>query len=166
MNPISNTQYPNTSLTFQLGASITDNARVRLGCSVTILDDAGRVLLQRRTDGDWWCLPGGGFDPGDTFRSTAVREAKEETGLEVEIVSVLGAYSDPTVCTVYPDGNRAQIASLNFLVRPTGGELIESNEETAEQRWFAANELPDNIMPTHTQRIRDIFHNRYDFHVD
>lgn len=153
-------------LTFDLGPGATQDAQIRLGCSIAILDEQHRLLLQKRTDGDWWCLPGGGVDPGDTFTSTAIREAWEETGLEVEIVRLLGAYTDPEVCSVYPDGNRVQIASLSFLCRIIGGEMIESNEETAELRWFAANELPANITPTHTQRIADVFNPAHELHVD
>jgi 8-oxo-dGTP pyrophosphatase MutT (NUDIX family) len=155
-----------SELTFDLGLGVTANAKIRLGCSIAILDEDNRLLLQKRTDGDWWCLPGGGVDPGDTFTSTAIREAWEETGLEVEIVRLLGAYTDPEICSVYPDGNRWQIASLAFLCRIIGGEMIESNEETAELRWFAEDELPANITPTHTKRIADVFNPDHEFYVD
>jgi 8-oxo-dGTP pyrophosphatase MutT (NUDIX family) len=153
-------------LTVERGPGATEGAAVRLGCSITLLDGQGRVLLQRRTDGDWWCLPGGAVDPGDTFTGAAIREAREETGLEVEIIRLLGAYTEPDVCIVYPDGNRVQIASLNFLVRPVGGSLIEVNEETAELRWFARDELPANLLPTHIHRIADVFAGLDGPHVD
>jgi len=150
------TQTP--TLTFAEGPGVTAGATLRLGCSVTLLDAQGRVLLQKRTDGDWWCLPGGGVDAGETFRAAAVREATEETGLEVEVERLLGAYTDPTICSIYPDGNRIQIASLNFLCRIVGGQMITDNEETAELRWFAQADLPPNITPTHRQRLADVFH--------
>ena len=155
-----------SELTFELGPGATANARVRSGCSVTLLDDEGRLLLQKRTDGDWWCLPGGGVEAGDTFTSTAIREAWEETGLEVEIVSLLGCYCDPEICSIYGDGNHVQIASLNFLCRIIGGEMIESNDETAELRWFHQDDIPSNIAPTHIQRIADVFNRGSDVHVD
>ncbi len=146
------------SLTFVEGPGVTAGATVRLGVSITLLDEHERVLLQHRTDGDWWSLPGGGVDAGETFRQTAVREAREETGLEVEVVKLLGVYTDPDICTIYPDGNRIQIASLNFLCRVVGGKMISHNEETAELRWFAEPELPANLAPTHRQRVADVFH--------
>ena len=155
-----------TELTFQLGPGSTRGAAVRLGCSIAILDDENRLLLQRRTDGDWWCIPGGGVDAGDTFTGAALREAREETGLEVEIIRLLGCYTDPEICMIYPDGNRVQIASLSFLARIVGGQMIESNEETAELRWFAQDELPPNITPNHIKRIADVFNPDHDFHVD
>ncbi|NOZ72919.1 MAG: NUDIX domain-containing protein [Chloroflexi bacterium] len=154
------------SLRFQLGPGATLDAQIRLGCSVTILDESGRLLLQKRTDGDWWCLPGGGVDPGNTFTSAAIREAYEETGLKVEIIRLLGCYTDPEICMIYPDGNRVQIASLNFLCRIVGGEMIESNEETAALQWFRQDELPPNIAPNHLQRIADAFNPDHIFHID
>lgn len=155
-----------TQLTFDLGPDATAAASVRLGCSVAILDDEGRLLLQKRTDGDWWCLPGGGVEAGDTFTSAAVREAWEETGLQVEIVRLLGCYTDPGICSVYPDGNRVQIASLSFLCRIVGGAMIESNEETEALRWFAADEIPANLTPTHVKRVADLFNPDHTLHVD
>lgn len=155
-----------STLHFDIRPGATAGAEVRLCCSVTILDDDGHVLLQKRTDGDWWGLPGGRFDPGDTFTSTAIREAREETGLEVEIIRLTGAYTNPDICSVYPDGNRAQIATLNFVARPNGGSLISANEETAELRWFRPDDLPANLIPTHRPRIADAFAQPPVLHID
>jgi hypothetical protein len=70
------------------------------------------------------------------------------------------------VCSVYPDGNRAQIAVLHFLARPSGGSLIAANEETAELRWFEPGALPANLIPTHYARIADTFAHPPVLHVD
>jgi 8-oxo-dGTP pyrophosphatase MutT (NUDIX family) len=141
-------------LTFVTGPDATQNARIRFGCSVIIPDEQGRILLQKRTDGDFWGLPAGGMEPGETPTQTAIREVREETGLEVELVQFLGLYSDPELCTVYPDGNRMQLVGANFVGRIIGGKMIESNEETAELRWFAPDALPANITPIAQARLR------------
>ncbi len=141
-------------LTFETGPHATQNASVRFGCSVIIPDEQGRILLQKRTDGDWWSLPAGGMEPGETPTQAAIREAREETGLEVELVRFLGLYTDPETANLYPDGNRVQIVGASFVARITGGELIESNEETAELRWFAPADLPHNLTPFSRMRIR------------
>ncbi len=148
-------------LTFEIGAGATKNARIRLGCAVIIPDDQGRILLQKRTDGDWWSLPAGGMEPGETPTQTATREVREETGLEIAIVRFLGLYTNPDICTIYPDGRRVQIVSATFLARAAGGELIESNDETAELRWFPPDALPHNLTPTSRDRIE-----RYLAHPD
>jgi 8-oxo-dGTP pyrophosphatase MutT (NUDIX family) len=144
-----------SELRFEKRPGATAGAEVRLCCSVTIVDDQGRVLLQRRTDGDWWGLPGGRLDPGETFTGAARREVREETGLEIEIVRLTGAYASPDFCAIYPDGHRVQNAVLNFLARPSGGTLIAANGETAELRWFRPDDLPANLIPSHPSRIAD-----------
>jgi len=154
-----------SELTFETGPDATKNARIRFGCSVIIPDDQGRILLQKRTDGDWWSLPAGGMEPGETPTQTAIREVREETGLEVELVQFLGLYSDPELCTVYPDGNRLQLVGASFQGRITGGELIASNDETAELRWFSPDALPENMTPLSRIRLRHYLAGS-DCHVD
>ena len=152
-------------LTFETGSGATKNARIRFGCSVIIPDERGRILLQKRTDGDFWSLPAGGMEPGETPTQAAIREVREETGLEVELVRFLGLYSDPELCTVYPAGNRMQLVGASFLARIIGGEMIDSNEETAELRWFAPDALPDNMTPLSKIRLRGYLNGDY-CHVD
>ncbi|MCK4452291.1 MAG: NUDIX domain-containing protein, partial [Anaerolineae bacterium] len=63
------------------------------GC---IRDEEGRILLLRRSDGDnLWGLPGGGIELGERAADAAVREVREEIGLEVEPVALIGVYSNP-----------------------------------------------------------------------
>ncbi|KPC91167.1 DNA mismatch repair protein MutT, partial [Streptomyces sp. NRRL F-6602] len=53
-----------------------------VAASAVVTDDQGRVLMQRRADSGLWALPGGGMELSDTLPGTAVREVKEETGLD------------------------------------------------------------------------------------
>ncbi len=153
-------------LAFDIGPDATKDAAIRLGCAVIIPDEQGRILLQKRTDGDWWSLPAGGMEPGETPIQTAIRETREETGLEIAIDRFLGVYTDPDICTVYPDGRRVQIVSIFFLARITGGRLIESNEETAALAWFSPNALPHNLTPTSRHRIQRYLADPSGCHVD
>jgi 8-oxo-dGTP diphosphatase len=59
------------------------------------LEGGGIVLIERRYPPPGWALPGGFVDVGETVEAAAVREAREETGLEVELLALLGVYSDP-----------------------------------------------------------------------
>ena len=65
-----------------------------LAVNVAVLE-AGRILLILREDFDVWCMPGGHLDPGESFAAAAVREVREETGLEVRLDRLVGAYSRP-----------------------------------------------------------------------
>ena len=88
-------------------------------CSV-VLDDAGRVLLQRRRDNGEWALPGGGIELDETAADAVVREIEEETGARAEVVRLIGVYSDPARTTVsYPDGNVGPVR-LRVLRVPGG----------------------------------------------
>lgn len=143
---------------FHFGERIAREATVMVGASALILDQAGeRVLLTRRTDNGRWCLPGGRMDPGESLAETCVREVREETGLEVEVVRLIGLYSSPDVLVVYADGNRRQIVSAHFLVRVVGGTLGLS-DETTEANYFGQDELGAlDLMEHHRPRIADSF---------
>lgn len=104
--------------------------------SAVVADEAGRILLARRTDNDLWTIPGGAMDPGESIAETAVREVKEETGLDVEVVSLVGIYSNPRHVVEYADGEVRQQFSVCFACRPIAGEPTPS-DETTEVGYFA-----------------------------
>lgn len=132
--------------------------KIVLGCAAIVLDDRGRVLLQRRSDNAHWGLPGGGVDPGERVADTVVREVREETGLHVEVVRLHGVYSDPAIGQLirYPDGNIAHIVALTFLCRVVGGAVTLSHESTAVE-WFDPAALPTPMTPSHAVRLADFF---------
>jgi 8-oxo-dGTP pyrophosphatase MutT (NUDIX family) len=145
----------------RFGERVAREATLQVGASALILDEAGeRVLLTRRTDNGRWCLPGGRTDPGESLAETCVREVREETGLEVEVVRLVGLYSSPDVVVEYADGNRRQIVAAHFLVRVVGGTLGLS-DETTEAVYFSRTELEGlDLMEHHRPRIADSFADR------
>ena len=104
--------------------------------SAVVTNDAGEILLQRRSDNDLWALPGGTMDLGERIAETVVREVREETGLEVEVTGIVGVYSDPGHVIAYSDGEVRQEFNLCFAARLVGGQLSVSDEST-EVRWVA-----------------------------
>ncbi|MEU8629038.1 NUDIX domain-containing protein [Streptomyces sp. NPDC048669] len=123
-----------------------------VAASAVVTDSAGRILLQRRTDNGLWALPGGGMDLGDSLPGAAVREVKEETGLDVEITGLVGTYTDPRHVIEYSDGEVRRQFNVCFTARITGGELCLSDEST-ELRFVAPADL-DALSMHHTQRLR------------
>ncbi|MEV4343545.1 NUDIX domain-containing protein [Actinoplanes sp. NPDC049596] len=109
--------------------------------NVVVSNEAGEVLLIRRSDNGNWALPGGSMDLGESLPETAVRETREETGIEVEITRLVGIYTDPRHVILYTsDGEVRQEFSVVFSGRPLGGSPTTS-AETTEVRWIPAAEI-------------------------
>ncbi len=119
--------------------------------SVVVVDDAGRVLLQRRTDNGMWALPGGRMDIGESLAGCGVRETREETGIDIEITGIVGTYTDPRHVFAYDDGEVRQEFSICLLGRPLGGELRVS-DESHEVAWFAPEETDGLPMVSNIRR--------------
>lgn len=115
-----------------------------LGINAVVLDPDGRVLLARRDAPPIWNLPGGGMEPGESPWCTAVRETREEVGVDVEVVRLTGVYDRS------PSGDPV----LVFLCRHVAGQPTVTDEAT-EVRWFSVDELPTDINPYQPDRIRD-----------
>lgn len=116
-------------------------------------------LIIRRPDGSivlvkrafppyqgYWALPGGFLEHGHTVEETAMREAKEETGLEIEIEKVVGVYSDPK------RDPRGHIISVCLLTREVGGEL-KAGSDAEEVKSF--KELPAEFAFDHKSMLKD-----------
>ena len=120
-----------------------------LGVGIAVTDDAGRILLQQRADFAVWGLPGGEIDPGETAVQAAVRETREETGLEVRLTRLVGLYAMPRWAKAANDH------IVVFAAVPVGGDLLKQTSETLDADFFALDQLPATLMPWHRQRIQD-----------
>jgi 8-oxo-dGTP pyrophosphatase MutT (NUDIX family) len=109
--------------------------------NAVVTDDAGRVLVIHRTDNGNWALPGGALDLGESLVQTAVREVKEETGIDCEITGLVGIYTDPRHVIFYTsDGEARQEFSVLYTARATGGEPTPS-DESRDVVWVARDDL-------------------------
>ena len=138
------------------GPRLSREGKLRLGCSAVIFDrEHKKVLLTRRTDNGMWCLPGGAMDSGESAAEACIREVWEETGLKVEVLRLVGVYSDPDQLVIYPDGHKAHIVALSFEAGVIGGELGLSSE-TTEAGYFSLEESRSLVLiGQHGQRIED-----------
>jgi len=128
---------------------------IRPGVSAIVLTGEG-LLLQRRSDNRLWGLPGGGVEPGESVTEAVVREVREETGLEVVPLRLIGVYSAPEhgQIVTYPDGNVIHYISSSFECRVVSGALACSHE-SLELGWFDPERLPTDMVPMHRVRIAD-----------
>jgi 8-oxo-dGTP pyrophosphatase MutT (NUDIX family) len=134
-------------------------------CGVLAVDDGGKILLQRRRDTGQWALPMGKQELGETVTACAIRETKEETGIDVEIVGLLGIFSDPAHIVAYTDGEVRQEYEVTLLARPVGGAPT-INDEADDVRWSSRDEVGVlDIHPTMTRQIRCYLTGSYP-HVD
>jgi 8-oxo-dGTP pyrophosphatase MutT (NUDIX family) len=133
-----------------------DPARTRRAATAAVVfDTAGRLLLHRRTDNGRWALPGGTMEVGERADECIVREVREETGYEVEVVRLVGIYSDPAHTTItYPDGNTVAYVSALFECRVLGGQATLCDESSAVE-WFDPQKLPQPFHPGHLPRVQD-----------
>jgi ADP-ribose pyrophosphatase YjhB (NUDIX family) len=121
--------------------------------SVIVRNGAGDLLLLRRPDSGRWTIPTGGLKKNETLTQCAARECHEETGLEIEVTSLVGVFSDPRHVIAYADGEVRQPVNACFAGRVIGGDLT-TTEEASEVAWVPSARLEDyDIHPAILRRI-------------
>src|SRR5262245_6122646 len=122
-------------------------------CGVLAVNEHGEILLQRRRDTGQWALPMGKQEIDETVTECAIRETKEETGVDVEITGIVGIFSDPAHLAAYSDGEIRQEYEVTLLGRPVGG-APGANEEASEVRWVPPAHLDAlDIHPTMRRQL-------------
>jgi ADP-ribose pyrophosphatase YjhB (NUDIX family) len=109
--------------------------------NVVVVNEPGDVLMIRRSDNDNWAVPGGAIDLGESMGQAAVRETREETGIECEITGLVGIYTDPKHVLLYTsNGEVRQEFSILLTAVATGGQPTPSSE-SSEVRWVPREDL-------------------------
>ncbi len=107
----------------------------------------GIVLIERKNPPPGWALPGGFVDCGESAEQAAIREAKEETGLDVTLTGLLGVYSRPD------RDQRFHTMSVVYMARGRG--TLEGGDDAAVARIFSPEALPGPMAFDHAEIIRD-----------
>ena len=116
-----------------------------------VFNEAGEILLHRRSDTGQWAVIGGMVDPGEEPADAVVREVFEETGVRVEPERLTGVYRTGVV--TYDNGDRAQYIVTVFRCRPLSGTPHPHDDESLEVRYFPIAELPE-LRGDHRARIQ------------
>lgn len=123
---------------------------IQPGSAIIIRNEAGQILLQERTDRDKWGLPGGCQDLAEDLKVTALREAKEETGLEInpddlELIDILSGEERENS---YPNGDIVFNNTVLYAVTISIDDVstLKGDSETKRLRFFYPEEVPENLM--------------------
>jgi len=109
----------------------------------------GVVLIKRKNPPFGWALPGGFVDYGESAEHAAVREAQEETSLEVSDLKLFGVYSEPD------RDPRHHTLTVVFTARGLG--MPHASDDAAEIAVFAREQLPSEMAFDHARILRDFF---------
>lgn len=124
------------------------------GAQVLVLgEQGGHALFQRRVDNGVWELPAGGCEPGQSFRTAAVAELFEETGIiaKAEDLEPFASLSDPSIHTLtYPNGDQVQAFAMCFVLTSWEGSLSPEASEVSDLGFFP---LVDPPSPTHVPTL-------------
>lgn len=130
----------------------------RVAADIIIERDDAVVLIRRGVDPfrGGWSLPGGHVEAGEQVAEAARREAREETGLDVALDDVLGAYDAPG------RDPRGPVISIVYTASPVGGTL-DAATDAEEARWFPLDDLPDELGFDHADILDDYRQERDQF---
>jgi ADP-ribose pyrophosphatase YjhB (NUDIX family) len=117
-----------------------------IAVNVAVLRE-NKILLTQRDDFETWILPGGGVEFGESVARAAIRETKEETGLDVELTKLVGIYSRL--------GNFLRGHVILFIGKQIGGEIKCQPGETIAVEWFPFDQIPSPLSFGHKRRIQD-----------
>lgn len=122
---------------------VGDRLLLVVGARIFIEDDAGRVLMQKRSDFGTWGFLGGLAEPGEALEATIRREVYEESGLNLGKVVPIAFSGDPAQETLtYPNGHQCQFFCLMFWAREFSGEMQIRDDETLEFAWHGPDQFP------------------------
>jgi 8-oxo-dGTP diphosphatase len=129
------------------GASVTQYRNPFPTVDIIIEIDNGIVLIERKNPPFGWALPGGFVDYGESLEEAAIREAREETSLEVRNLRLLGCYSDPS------RDSRMHTISTVFIAEGSGQP--RAADDAANLEIFGLESLPEQLCFDHARILAD-----------
>jgi 8-oxo-dGTP diphosphatase len=125
----------------------------RTATAIIIYPEDKILLIKRLTPPfvGYWALPGGRAEPGESVEQTAIREVKEETGIEIRLIRKVGEYHEFGT----ESGQEYDYYPACFLVEPLEGEVKKQENEISDIRLFKLNEIPKSMAFLHAKMIED-----------
>jgi ADP-ribose pyrophosphatase YjhB (NUDIX family) len=123
-----------------VGDGVAGYVTPKVAVGAVVHNEAGEILLVQRSDSGIWLYPTGWADVGYSASEIAVKEVREETGIECEPVRLLALLDGLRL-----GFTRVPLYSLVFLCRATGGSLAAHPLETRDVGWFARDAMPEPL---------------------
>jgi 8-oxo-dGTP diphosphatase len=124
--------------------------------AAAIFNTHGEILLQKRKDVNKWCVISGHVEFGETVETAILREIKEETNTEANIVRLIGIYSSPGSQTYFYKDKTVQYITSYFEAKLTGAILPGfSNNETGELKFFKTDNIPGDLALINPNWLKD-----------
>lgn len=126
---------------------------IGVGVGAFILDENNKLLLQKRAvpaEKGYWCIPGGRLEMFEKLEHAVIREVKEETDLNVEIIRLMG------ICDHIIKEENAHWVSASYLCKIVDGEAkIMEPDKASDMAWFELDNLPDDLTITTKKALQD-----------
>jgi 8-oxo-dGTP pyrophosphatase MutT (NUDIX family) len=129
---------------------------IAMGARCVLRDEAGQVLLIKRSDNGLWGFPAGTMELNETVRDCAVREVLEETGLVVHGLTPFGLYSRLSDWGPNMYGHLYHHITLACRVDTYSGALVRETEESTDAAFHPVDALPEALMPSVDSTCRDL----------
>ena len=132
------------------------------GCCVFIENSNKQILMQQRKyPYGKWGLPGGLMELGESTKETVRREVKEETGLIIGELSLVGVYSGKGYSScIAQNGDEFDVVTTVYTTNDYSGEVAVMDDESLTFEWFDLDNLPSDIAGTHREIIGDYLKSR------
>lgn len=126
---------------------------IGVGVGAFILNENNELLLHKRAvpaEKDHWCIPGGRLEMFELLEDAVIRETKEETDLDIEVVKLMG------VCDYIVRNENAHWVSMCYLCKIQGGvPKIMEPDKASDMKWFSLDNLPDKLTITTKKAVED-----------
>lgn len=135
---------------------------IMAGAGAILVNKNNEILLQKRSDNGYWDYPAGSMELGESFEECTRREVLEETGLTCGELGYFMTLSGKDSFYEYPNGDQVYLAGILYICRDFSGEMKVQQEEVITQRFFAIDELPEDIVPHKKElfaKLREYIHN-------
>ena len=137
-----------------LRKELGSHRKLILNCAGVLIVRDDKILFQRRSDNGKWGLIGGLLELDETYARAALREAREETGLELRLTAFLGVFHNYDM--VWSNGDMAHTIGAYYTAEIVSGEP-RTDEESLELRFFGREELPELFAEDHRAALEAYF---------